>query len=98
MKSVGIKNLKNSLSRYLDMVRAGETIWITDREEIIAELRMPTQAVVNRASPWVAFLEEQARRGTLRLAKRKRSRLMPAARRSGLDAVRLLNVTRADKS
>ena len=39
MKTVGIKQLKAKLSEYLRTVRAGETILVTDRDEVIAELR-----------------------------------------------------------
>jgi antitoxin (DNA-binding transcriptional repressor) of toxin-antitoxin stability system len=77
MKSVGIKALKNNLSRYLDLVRQGEVILVTDRDEIIAELRLPSEFIPSRVSPWVTFLESQARRGALRLATRRRSLLQP---------------------
>lgn len=39
MKAVSVKQLKARLSEYLRLVRTGETVLITDREEIIAELR-----------------------------------------------------------
>ncbi len=39
MKAVGVKQLKARLSEYLRLVRAGETILITDRDEVVAELR-----------------------------------------------------------
>lgn len=39
MKHVGISDLKNQLSRYLDYVRAGETVMVLDRKVPIAELR-----------------------------------------------------------
>lgn len=39
MKAVGIKALKARLSHYLRAVRAGETLLVTDRDEVIAELR-----------------------------------------------------------
>jgi len=39
MRTVGVKQLKARLSEYLRLVRTGETVLITDREEIIAELR-----------------------------------------------------------
>lgn len=38
MVSVGIRELKNGLSRYLKRVRKGETIVITDRGEPIARI------------------------------------------------------------
>ena len=43
MKSVGIKVLKDKLSAYLKLVRQGETVLVTDRDEVIAEIRKPTQ-------------------------------------------------------
>jgi prevent-host-death family protein len=39
MKSVGVKQLKARLSEYLRVVRAGETVLVTDRDEVVAELR-----------------------------------------------------------
>jgi prevent-host-death family protein len=39
MKAVGIKQLKARLSEYVRMVRSGETVLITDRDEVVAELR-----------------------------------------------------------
>lgn len=39
MKAVGVKQLKARLSEYLRLVRAGETVLVTDRDEVIAELR-----------------------------------------------------------
>lgn len=38
MKVVGIKVLKNSLSKYLRFARDGERVLISDRDEIVAEL------------------------------------------------------------
>ncbi|HEY2931679.1 MAG TPA: prevent-host-death protein [Acidobacteriota bacterium] len=39
MKAVGIKQLKAKLSEYVRLAKAGDTILVTDREEIVAELR-----------------------------------------------------------
>lgn len=39
MKAVGVKELKARLSEYLRAVKAGETLLVTDRSEIVAELR-----------------------------------------------------------
>ena len=41
MKSVGIKVLKNKLSEYVRLASAGETILITDRDHVVAELTEP---------------------------------------------------------
>lgn len=39
MRAVGIKKLKARLSEYLRLVKAGETVLVTDRDEVVAELR-----------------------------------------------------------
>jgi prevent-host-death family protein len=39
MRTVGVKELKARLSEYLRAVRVGETVLVTDRNEVIAELR-----------------------------------------------------------
>jgi len=54
MKSVGVKTLKARLSEYLRMVRAGEVVLVTDRNEVVAELRP-----ANRQSVVPPTLEER---------------------------------------
>jgi antitoxin (DNA-binding transcriptional repressor) of toxin-antitoxin stability system len=39
MKVVGVRELKNQLSQYLQMARKGEYVLVTDRGEVVAELR-----------------------------------------------------------
>ena len=41
MQRVGIKTLKNELSRYVRMAAAGETVLVTDRDRVVAELVPP---------------------------------------------------------
>ena len=41
MKAVGIKQLKSRLSEYVRLARAGETILVSDRDEVVAELGPP---------------------------------------------------------
>lgn len=69
MKAVGIKNLKNNLSKYLDMVREGEIVYVTDRDDIIAEIHKPISAPTTVVSRWEAFLNEEERKGTIKRAK-----------------------------
>ncbi len=38
MRAVGVKNLKAQLSEYLRLVKTGETILITEREKVIAQI------------------------------------------------------------
>jgi antitoxin (DNA-binding transcriptional repressor) of toxin-antitoxin stability system len=39
MKAVGVKQLKARLSEYLRLVKSGETLLVTERDDVIAELR-----------------------------------------------------------
>jgi antitoxin (DNA-binding transcriptional repressor) of toxin-antitoxin stability system len=39
MKVVGVKELKARLSEYIRLAKAGETILVTERNEVVAELR-----------------------------------------------------------
>lgn len=41
MKAVGIKVLKNRLSEYVRLAAGGETVLVTDRERVVAELGPP---------------------------------------------------------
>jgi antitoxin (DNA-binding transcriptional repressor) of toxin-antitoxin stability system len=39
VKAVGIKQFKAHLSEYVRLVKGGETVLVTEREEVVAELR-----------------------------------------------------------
>lgn len=41
MKSVGLKVLKNKLSEYVRLAASGETVLVTDRDRVVAELGPP---------------------------------------------------------
>lgn len=64
MKAVGVRELKNRLSEYLRAVRSGEQVLVTDRGEVVAELRPPGQP--GTEVPYPGLLE-LARRGAARL-------------------------------
>ena len=51
MRTVGIRELKNSLSEYLRRVRAGESVLVTDRGEIVAELMPPGRDSADPSAP-----------------------------------------------
>jgi len=53
MKVVGIKQLKARLSEYVRLAKAGETVLVTERDEVVAELR-PSR----RRTPLADRLEE----------------------------------------
>jgi antitoxin (DNA-binding transcriptional repressor) of toxin-antitoxin stability system len=42
MITVGIRNLRNSLSRYISLVKDGEKVLITDHNKVVAELIAPS--------------------------------------------------------
>ena len=44
MRSVDLKVLKNKLSEYVRLAEAGETVLVTDRDRVVAELRPPAVA------------------------------------------------------
>ena len=54
MKAVGVRELKNRLSEYLRLVRNGEEILVTDRGEVVAELRQPSPRIT---LPYPALLD-----------------------------------------
>ncbi len=74
MKAVGVRELKNRLSEYLRLVKNGEQILVTDRGDVIAELRQPTSRL---AVPYPQ-LSEAVRRGEARLGRPNRPDLYPA--------------------
>jgi len=41
MKAVGVKILKNKLSEYVRLAESGETVLVTDRDRVVAELGPP---------------------------------------------------------
>jgi antitoxin (DNA-binding transcriptional repressor) of toxin-antitoxin stability system len=41
MRAVGIKVLKNKLSEYVKVAAGGETVLVTDRDRVVAELGPP---------------------------------------------------------
>ena len=67
MQSVGIKTLKNSLSEYVRAAAAGETVLVTDRGQVVAELVSPR--VRADASPAEQRLGELLRQGLMVPAK-----------------------------
>lgn len=60
MAAVGIRDLKNQLSRYLKRVRAGERLVVTERGEPVAILSPPASTPADRR------IEAMLRRGAAR--------------------------------
>lgn len=96
MASVGIRELKNHLSRYLARVRSGERITVTDRGLPIAELH-PVQDAGTAHRP-LSKLERLVEAGRVRPALRKRTAgfTWPAVRLPPGTAVQLIDELRDD--
>jgi antitoxin (DNA-binding transcriptional repressor) of toxin-antitoxin stability system len=75
MKSVEVKTLKGNLSIYLKLVKKGETITVTEQDEIIAEIKKPDILPISDNEKFNTFLKRGAKSGNLTLAKRKKSLL-----------------------
>jgi antitoxin (DNA-binding transcriptional repressor) of toxin-antitoxin stability system len=61
MKAVAIRELKNRLSEYLRQVRAGEEILVTDRGEVVAEIRRPGRHLVDSPYPALVLYAQRTR-------------------------------------
>jgi antitoxin (DNA-binding transcriptional repressor) of toxin-antitoxin stability system len=98
MRTVSIRELKNRLSEYLRQVRSGESVLVTDRGEVIAELSPPASPAIDvGVPPGVAAL---ARRGLVTLGVSGKVRLYPEpprGRRRCYRASQLLNEERATR-
>ena len=64
MVTVGIRNLKNSLSQYINLVKSGEKVVITDHNKIVAEL-VPFPAVSPASGLLMEYLDEQVLEGSI---------------------------------
>ena len=63
MRAVGLKILKNRLSEYVRLAASGETILVTDRERVVAELVPPGQGRATVVGD--ALLADAIRKGWL---------------------------------
>jgi prevent-host-death family protein len=73
MTTVGIRELRNNLSRYLAAVRKGEEVLVTDRGKPVARIVKEPSA----KSPDREALRRLAARGLVRLPTRERTRDVP---------------------
>jgi antitoxin (DNA-binding transcriptional repressor) of toxin-antitoxin stability system len=61
MRAVGIRQLRDRLSDYVRLAASGETVLVTDRHRVVAELTAPAPGRAERATD--AALIELIRRG-----------------------------------
>jgi len=70
MKTVGIRNLKNSLSQYINLVKAGERILVTEHDRIVAEI-IPSTGEQAESDLLEEYLSDQVKCGFIVRAKKK---------------------------
>lgn len=70
MKTVGIRNLKNSLSQYINLVKAGERILVTEHDRIVAEI-IPLRGEHAESDILEKYLSDQVKSGFIVRAKKK---------------------------
>jgi len=75
MKSVGLRELKNKLSEYVRDVRSDESVFVTDRGEVVAELLPAGQRPDETGVP--SGLMTLARKGQLTLGASNDATLYP---------------------
>ena len=96
MKRVGLKLLKNNLSKYVRKAAAGETIEVTDRGNVVAELSPPRGKRALHPSPVIA---QGIREGWITPARNKTGK--PPPRRPAVmsfeEMMRDLDKSREDK-
>ncbi len=92
MKTASISEAKNRLSAYIDMVRRGETVLITDRSRPVAWLVPPGPGTKQQAEGRLAELERLGviRRGSGLLKKLPK----PVKLLRSVDAVRIVSEQR----
>jgi len=96
MRAVGLKVLKNKLSEYVRLAHGGETILVTDRDRVVAEIVPPAAG----RSPAVAdaVLAELMRNGWLTPAARPLANPPPRSPVTSLEELmRELDEDRADR-
>jgi antitoxin (DNA-binding transcriptional repressor) of toxin-antitoxin stability system len=64
MRAVGVKVLKNRLSEYVRAAASGETVLVTDRDRVVAELGPPRAGRADLLSD--ALLAEAVREGWIK--------------------------------
>ena len=75
MRAVGLKVLKNKLSEYVRLVASGETVLVTDRDRVVAEIVPPRSGRPAVAAD--ALLAEAIREGLVTPARSSTSGAPP---------------------
>lgn len=92
MHQVGLKKLKNRLSEYIRLAASGETVVITDRNRVVAEIVPP-----RHAKGLTPFEERGLREGWLRPATDRSGTPPPRKPVKGLTLEQLLSELDQDR-
>jgi len=95
MRSVGLKTLKNKLSEYVRLAQSGETVLVTDRDRVVAEIIAPREGRAERIND-----VELAHAVRARLVPRQRQRalaLVPGVHERRLQRARLRAAARYER-
>ena len=97
MRSVGVKALKDRLSEYLRLAAAGETVLVTDRDRVVAEISPPRVSRAESVSDVV--VAEGVRTGWITPRSHGADSIpaLPPGRRKLADVLRELADDRADR-
>jgi prevent-host-death family protein len=98
METVGVRKLKNRLSEYIRRAKSGESVLVTDRGQVVAELTPPGHGATDASVP--AGLLALARRHLLVIGAPADRNLYPALPREGRrkrTAAQLLQEERGDR-
>jgi len=98
MKTVGIRELKNRLSEYIRQAKSGESVLVTDRGQVVAELTPPGYGATDATVP--PGLLALARRNLLAIGSSADQELYPALprpQRRKRTAAELLEDERGDR-
>jgi prevent-host-death family protein len=97
MLTVGVRDLKNQLSQYLQYVKDGEKVIVTEHNKIIAEISVPVQTKEDNSEFFEKELEKLNKEGEVILAKRNKSYVNLPETKENIDWEKIYNETRADR-
>jgi prevent-host-death family protein len=97
MLMVGVRDFKNQLSQYLQYVKDGEKVIITEHNKIIAEISVPVQKKEDNIEFFEKELEKLNKEGEVILAKRNKSYVKLPETKENIDWEKIYNETRADR-
>lgn len=84
MRAVGLKALKNNLSQYVRLAAAGETVLVTDRNRVVAEIGPPSP---KQPLPYEEFRAKAIREGWLKPATNRTGRPPPRLAVASFDEI-----------